>query len=255
MEQSPSWEANRFSASQEIPCILWNPKVHYRIHKFSPPVPIVSLLDPVHTPTSNFLKIHLNIILSSTPGSLKWSLSPRFPHQNPVYASPLPRTRYMPRPPHSSRFYPPNNIGEEYRTFISITLKISLYEICRSCTVFTCLDYKQHMHPSSGSALLMYKGKLITDFTRSPYCLDVSRNNHRHRLPHSYQIKYLRNVECVSVERYWYRFNAILSFGLKVISGSAWTDVLINTGIIVYVMTGFIRNPCYLQTHRRNRCT
>ena len=29
MEQSPSWEANRFLASQEIPSILWNPKVYY----------------------------------------------------------------------------------------------------------------------------------------------------------------------------------------------------------------------------------
>ena len=51
MEQSSSWEANWFSASQEIPLILWNPKVHCRIHKFPPPVPILSQLDSVHTPS------------------------------------------------------------------------------------------------------------------------------------------------------------------------------------------------------------
>jgi hypothetical protein len=45
------------------------------------------------------------------PGSSKWSLSLRFPHQHHVYTFPLPHTCCMPRPSHSSLFYHPNNTG------------------------------------------------------------------------------------------------------------------------------------------------
>jgi hypothetical protein len=92
MQQSPSWEANRFAASHEIPRNLWNPKFHYRNHKCPPPVSIPSQLDPVHTPTS-----WRSILIVSShlpPGSPQWTLSLRFPHQKPVHASPLPKPRY-----------------------------------------------------------------------------------------------------------------------------------------------------------------
>jgi hypothetical protein len=88
MEQSPSWEASRFSASQEILCLLWNSKFQYRAHKSPPPGAIISQTNPVHAPTSHFLNINLNIILPSTPWYSKWSLSLTFPHQTPVYLHP-----------------------------------------------------------------------------------------------------------------------------------------------------------------------
>ena len=48
-------------------------------------VPILSQIVQVHAPESHFLKIHLNIVVPYMFGSYKWSLSLRFPHQNPIY--------------------------------------------------------------------------------------------------------------------------------------------------------------------------
>ena len=50
MEQSPSWEANKSSATQQIFSILCYMKVHYRVHNGPPRVLILGKIDPVHAP-------------------------------------------------------------------------------------------------------------------------------------------------------------------------------------------------------------
>jgi len=96
MVQSPSWEANWFAASQGIPRISRNPKVHYRTHKPPPPVPNLGQPNTVHIPTSHLLEIHLNSIHPSTSRSPQWSPSFRFSQQDRIHPPLLTHTRHMP---------------------------------------------------------------------------------------------------------------------------------------------------------------
>jgi hypothetical protein len=74
MEQDPSWESDSHSVNQEISPVLWNPKVHYHVHKNPPVDSILSQMNLVYILTPYFFKINFNIILPSMSRFPKQSL-------------------------------------------------------------------------------------------------------------------------------------------------------------------------------------
>ena len=97
IEQDPSWEATRLSASQEIP-----PVFHYRIHKSPLLVLILRQINPVHTPKSTTWRSILILSSHQRFGLTRGLFLSGFRTKKiPVYTSVLPHTFYMSRSSHS----------------------------------------------------------------------------------------------------------------------------------------------------------
>jgi hypothetical protein len=97
-ELSPSWEAANCAANQEFLSILWNTKVHHRVYKSPPLVPILRQIN--ESITSHPISLRSILILTT--------------HQYPICIPLHPHSCYMPCPSHPPRLHLFNYVLYEY---------------------------------------------------------------------------------------------------------------------------------------------
>jgi hypothetical protein len=157
MELSPSREANSHSASQEISRVLWNLNVHYRVHNSPPLIPILSKMNPVHTPPPYFPNNQFNIIFSSMPKSYTWFLTFVFSDENLISISRLSHVCYMRRQSHRPWLYHPNNIWWSVQV-----MKLFIMQSSPASCHFLPLSSKCTKDMGVEAGLTLVQGSIVT---------------------------------------------------------------------------------------------
>ena len=127
--------------------------------------------NPVHIPTSHLLEIHPNIIHPSTPRSPHWSLSLRFPPQDPIHPPPLTHTRHMPSPSHA-----PSNVFVNL-SIHSISVSRPLHSLSYDTFLHSGLSNASSFNLQYPAVSLRSSGSYLRPLLRSSCYVPISSLN------------------------------------------------------------------------------